>query len=462
MNQSTRKALVVLPALLLALPAAAIAVPAEVQVRIEGRTQTLFEGPVTTDGHNISTTTSPAPHKCDGTNAGAQPAPGPTSGAALDDAVRLAGLTWDGEWFDDFQDFQILRVGPDGIDEPNGQFWGQFLNYGFSIAGGCQERVMTGDESTWVFDAFSKAKMLRMTGQDTATTGQSIEVRVVNTLVDPGDPPEPIAGATVAGAVTDVDGRATLTFSEEGIYNLKAERADAVRSNGIRLCVDPPGAERCTSGDDAAPTITADAPEYATATRSGRFDVSWQAGDGAGSGVAAYDLDVRRLDVPNSPWNGLARNTSEVSWRFGGIPGAAYEFRVVARDRAANASQPATAGTVVPFDNLDTALRYGRGWNLVRRPNAYKGSVLRTKRRGARARLRFRGTRMVLIGRRLPRGGRMRLRVDGVRRTLRLRGRGRHRRVLFGTVGLDPGAHTLTLTSLGGGPVELDAVAAIP
>src|SRR5947208_13542981 len=69
------------------------AAPVKVNVRIEGATKTLFEGPVTTDAHAVTADTS-GPHPCDGTNGGAHPTPGPTATGALDDAAKLAGLTW--------------------------------------------------------------------------------------------------------------------------------------------------------------------------------------------------------------------------------------------------------------------------------------------------------------------------------------------------------------------------------
>ena len=194
MIESTRKASVGLLAIALAFPAASAAVPAEVQVRIEGRTQTLFEGPVTTDGHNITTPTSPDPHKCDGTNNGAYPAPGPTSGAALDDAARLGSLTWDGEWFQTSRTSRSCAWARTAWTRGTVSSGVSSSTTGIRVTGGCQERVATGDESTWVFDAFNKSKMLRLTGPETAQTGQAIEVRVVNTLVSAGDPPEPISG----------------------------------------------------------------------------------------------------------------------------------------------------------------------------------------------------------------------------------------------------------------------------
>ena len=455
MTDWTRKTLVVLLAFAFAFPAAAAAVPAQVKLRVEGAAQTIFEGDVTTDGHNV-TTPSSGTHPCDGTNGGANPSPGPTPTAALDDGARLGNYAWDGTWFSSFEDFLVDRVGPDSAT--SNQFWGQYVNSKPSQVGGCQELVKGGDEVLWAFDAFSKQHVLQLSGPPNAKTGEAVDVTVVD-----GQDGSPVAGAEVAGAGTGFDGHATLAFSDPGVYRLKATRADSVRSNALSLCVDPPGAEPCTSSDRTAPSVTLDAPDFASASRSARFGISWQASDGAdGSGVMSYDVDVRRLDVPEAPWQPLVGGTREVSWRFGGLPGAAYEFRVRARDRAANMSAPATAGTVVPFDNLDRALRYGRGWKVLRRPGAYLGSVLRSRIPGSRATLRFRGSRVILIGRRLPKGGRLLVRVDGTGRKIRLRGRGHHRQILYGTLGLGSQTHTMTLIALGGGPVEFDAVAALP
>ena len=39
--------------------------------------------------------------------------------------------------------------------------------------GGCQQRVGTGDEVLWVYDAFSKAHALNLAGPASARTGQA-------------------------------------------------------------------------------------------------------------------------------------------------------------------------------------------------------------------------------------------------------------------------------------------------
>lgn len=66
-----------------------------VHLRIEGRDKTIFERPIFTKGHNV-TTVSGGTHHCDGTNLGANVQPGPTCTSALDDAARHEHFSWDG------------------------------------------------------------------------------------------------------------------------------------------------------------------------------------------------------------------------------------------------------------------------------------------------------------------------------------------------------------------------------
>ena len=69
----------------LTVPAAsALAAPAALNLRIEGKTATIYEGPVTSDGHVVEPATGER-QRCDGTNGGANPQPGPTPTSTLDD-----------------------------------------------------------------------------------------------------------------------------------------------------------------------------------------------------------------------------------------------------------------------------------------------------------------------------------------------------------------------------------------
>jgi len=58
-----------------------------VNLRIEGKTGTIFEAPVSTFGHDV-TTPAGGTHRCDGTHGGANPRPGPTCTTALDDGSK--------------------------------------------------------------------------------------------------------------------------------------------------------------------------------------------------------------------------------------------------------------------------------------------------------------------------------------------------------------------------------------
>jgi hypothetical protein len=463
-------ALIAALALLSLAPAqVALAAPVGSTVRVEGASKTILEVPVTSDGHDV-TTASGGTHPCDGTNNGAYPSPVPTPTAALDDAARENNVTFDAEWFG--TDFFVTRV----ADEPqtSSQFWGLFVNGKLSNVGGCQVKLNQGDETLYAFDAFSKTAVLRLAGPGAATVGQPVNVTVTDTQND-----IPAAGASVGGATTGADGVAAVTFGEEGIYRLKAERADAVRSNALVVCADPAGAAPCTSSDSTAPVVESgfgpsdpDLPGRRLASRDGRSRtilVSWGAQDGAGSGVAHYTVEVSEVSdgagasQTEPQWRTLLDKAPTNSLHFRGESGDAYRYRITATDRALNSASIVTDPVLIPVDDRDRGLlRLTRGWKRARVANAWGRTVVRAKRAGATGRMRFRGTQVALIGRKLAKGGRLRVTVDGKSRTLRVRGRTAHRSVLWVSRKLDPGSHTLRLRSLGGGPVELDAVAPSP
>jgi hypothetical protein len=119
---------------------------------------------------------------------------------------------------------------------------------------------------------------------------------------------------------------------------------------------------------------------------------------------------------------------------------------------------------IVPVDDRSQKLwRFSKkDWKRIRSANAWGRTVVRAAGAGATARLRFRGTRVALVGRKLPQGGRLQATLDGRRTTIRLRGRSGHRSVVWTSGALEAGSHELVLRTLGGGVVELDAVAPTP
>ena len=225
-------AIVLLVAVAAALaPAMASAAPVTVNVRIEGIRTTLFEGKVTTDVHPVDSGDGSGAHKCDGTNGGANPTPGPTLLGAFDTAVHKAGITWQGDYFADFEDFGINRVGPDSSDTKNNRYWGQVLNYKDTQVGGCQQRIVAGDQVLVAFNSFGRPK-LRLTAPKQATVGSPVTLTVVD-----GETGKPFAGALVRGKATGPQGHVKVTFSKAGVRRFKARSKDAIRSNQARVQV---------------------------------------------------------------------------------------------------------------------------------------------------------------------------------------------------------------------------------
>ena len=381
----------------IAAPAAA-ADPVSVDLRIEGVSGTIFEGPVTTDAHPVSTPSDPTPRACDGTGQGHPP--GPTATTALDTASGIAGFGWDGEWDDTgLKDYYYDQIGPDRIDRSS-HYWSLWTNWSFASAGGCGQPVKQGDEVLWAFEDFNPSPILRLHAPGTARTGESFGVRVVDGFDD-----SPEAGAVVEGATTGPDGAATLSFADAGVYRLKAEKPDAIRSNAQVVCVDPAGADPCTSGDKTAPRfVRVDLPGRELASERGRsrtMVVSWQADDDAAE-VREMGSGLRASQVEQGEWTTITDRTATPSVRFRGASGEAYRFRITAVDRATNSGTTESHTVVVPVDDRDRRLlRFSRGWKRTPRQSAWGGTVRHTTEPGATAKLRFRGRRVSLISRRI-------------------------------------------------------------
>ena len=208
-------------ALALACPGA-LAAPATVNLRVEGADDTIFEGPVRTDGHAIEQDKN-GPQPCDGTNGGANPTPGPTVTSALDDAVA-----WDGTYNPSFSDFLVNRIGSDAATDT--KFWGTALNGTPTELGGCQVQVKAGDDVLWAYDMFSAKQFLELIGPRTARLKKPFKVKVI----DAKNGGKPVKGASVSGvAKTDDKGFATIVGREKGLLLVKAERRGAVRSNAL-------------------------------------------------------------------------------------------------------------------------------------------------------------------------------------------------------------------------------------
>jgi hypothetical protein len=343
------------------------AAPTEVNVRIEGRSETLFEGPILTEGHNVragSDKSAPAAgRRCNGLNNNQNPTPGPTPTAASVDAMRILGEGFDGRWYaEPFEDYFITRWGADAQDEGNGAFWGLLVNNVFADVGGCQYEIDGGDEVLWVYDAFKDRPRLALYPADysagarpltaTAALDAPFEIEVDAWQgYSEGDPPAapqrsgsgPFEGAAVAPTAigpggfeavdagssetvkTGPDGRAKISFDEPGWHRIKATVSDAggaesaVRSNRLDVCVPEPPASDCgpPPADDEAripppadpeeepqePQPKAEPPIVAAAARPGP------------QAAAPADPGQVRLQLSRIDRGALGRGLVRVSWR---------------------------------------------------------------------------------------------------------------------------------------------------
>lgn len=131
---------------------AAVAVPpaaaTTVALKVESSSDPvpLFSGTVDTAPHAVDGGDGSGPHPCSGAP-GATPAP--TATGALDDALRSAGISWQGNWNPSFRDFFIERIGPHASTPPD-DYWSLSVNGRFS-SGGCLARVSDGDEVRFFF-----------------------------------------------------------------------------------------------------------------------------------------------------------------------------------------------------------------------------------------------------------------------------------------------------------------------
>jgi hypothetical protein len=232
MNTRTGTLAVLGTALAVALPAtAATAAPAKVTVRVEGATKTIFEGAVTTDAHPVDGGDGTGAHKCDGTNGGAGTVAGPTATGALDDAIKLAGLTWQGDYTASFDDFVVNKIGPDAASTT--QYWGVALQGKPLEVGGCQQLLSAGEEVLWAYDLFSKKHVLRAVGPQRVRAGRVVRVKVVDTMNNR----VPVKGALIGGKKTNAGGVVKLRFRTTGTKRLKATKSDSVRSNQLNVKV---------------------------------------------------------------------------------------------------------------------------------------------------------------------------------------------------------------------------------
>jgi hypothetical protein len=238
------------------LPATAAAEPVTVDLRIEGPTRTLFEGPVTTDVRPFRFSGEASQHTCDGTAAigGSSPTPVPTRGAAVAEAAERTPFSIAGTWHPQFgASFTSIAGETVAFDPATNRFLAEYENGAFAQVGACADDIRPGDRLLFAYGDGSEP-LLALSGPATAGPGQSATVRVTNQATG-----APVDGAAVGGAVTGPDGTATVgPFATRGNHDLKATKAGAIRSNRLRVCVTDGADGAC--GTTTTPTTAGGSP----------------------------------------------------------------------------------------------------------------------------------------------------------------------------------------------------------
>ncbi len=153
--------------------AAPPAVGTTVALKVESSTDPvpLFSGSVETAPHSVDGGDGSGSHPCSGPP-GATPAP--TATGALDDGLRSAGISWQGNWNPSFRDFFIERIGAHASTPPD-SYWSLSVNGRFS-SGGCLAQVSEGDEVRFFYGPlFGAPPQLSPVGTDAAAESQGAD-----------------------------------------------------------------------------------------------------------------------------------------------------------------------------------------------------------------------------------------------------------------------------------------------
>jgi hypothetical protein len=216
---------------LLAAPASAA--PVTVDLRIEGATRTIFEGPVTTDVRPFRFTGETESHTCDGTAAsgGTSATPVATRGAVMAQAAETAPFEISGTWHPQFgASFTSIDGESVAFDPATNRFLGEYENGTFASVGACADGVQRGDEVLFAYGDGSEA-LLVLSGPADADPGDTVTLRVTADGA-------PVAGATVGGVQTGADGTARVgPLARTAHSDFKATKPGAIRSNRLRVCV---------------------------------------------------------------------------------------------------------------------------------------------------------------------------------------------------------------------------------
>ena len=211
----------------------ALAAPVTVDLRIEGPTRTLFEGPVTTDVRTFRFTGDATQHRCDGTeaNQGNSPTPQPTRGAAVAEAAERTPFTIRGTFGQSFKSPSFSEINGESVAfrRDTSEYLAEFKNEKFAEFGSCGDPIAEGDRVLFAYGQGDEP-LLALTGPATARPGEAFEL----TLKD--EKGAPVEGATVGGEDTNAQGKARLVPAQRGPNFYKALKTNTIRSNRVVVC----------------------------------------------------------------------------------------------------------------------------------------------------------------------------------------------------------------------------------
>jgi hypothetical protein len=249
---------------LLASAAPAQAAPVTVNLRVEGPTRTLFEGPVTTDVARFKFSDSAQTYTCDATAAvgGPSAVPVPTRGAALATAAAQNGFELLGSFGQFGASFTRIAGEDVGYDAATGKYLVEYHEGKPDDLGACSRQIADGDDELFAYGTGTE-QVLKLAAVGVpagiGSLGGTVTLQVTDAATG-----APVPGASVGGQLTGADGRAVVGLTATGVDAFKATKDGAIRSNRYALCVTdgsdglcgtsvpapPPPAPCITSGND--------------------------------------------------------------------------------------------------------------------------------------------------------------------------------------------------------------------
>ncbi|HEY3758817.1 MAG TPA: hypothetical protein VGL37_03600 [Solirubrobacteraceae bacterium] len=320
------------------------AAPTQVDVRIEGKTKTLFEGPILTEGHDVHSSEPDGgnvaedleEHRCDGVDPldSQNVSPGPTPTAASVDAMSLIGETeqLDGQWYPGFEDFFVKRWGSEEENaEREGKSWGILVNNVYTVVGGCQYQLSAGDEILWIFNAFESRPILGLFAAKEhygsgvrpltaiAQLGEPFEVEVA-AYDDDGEDQPPASPERTAANTKPYEGAdvSPVAISEKGFETVQAASPETVTTNGegkASITFTKPGWHRIMAGTPLR-ALSKEETEHGAipeeeAIRSNRLDVCVPAVGESSCGELPVEDQVRALPQYLEPHHEATPNTGD-------------------------------------------------------------------------------------------------------------------------------------------------------